>query len=144
MTHLVVNVAWDAPPRHIYARSPPGRGGDYLEALTWKQNSVLASYLGSLAAVVMRLLIPGALQPFVWAFFAIAMVYFFLQYIWRWTAVGYAFGVIVGVGGVVAHGAAFIPVADGTLPVESLFIYIPGLLTALVLIGSSVLAWRER
>ncbi|MCJ2532019.1 MAG: hypothetical protein LN413_06955 [Candidatus Thermoplasmatota archaeon] len=104
----------------------------------------MASYLGSLAAVVMRLLIPGALQPFVWAFFAIAMVYFFLQYVWRWTAVGYAFGVIVGVGGVAAHGAAFIPVADGTLPLESLFIYIPGLLTALVLIVSSVLAWRER
>ena len=76
------------------------------------------------------------------AFFTVLFA-FFLPFFWWRTTVGYVFGILAGIATVVIWTGATGHVLDGVLPVESYIIIIPGFVFTLLLIGSSVLAWRE-
>ena len=134
----------------VYIRKRPlGRVGGKSEAPSWKQQTALASYLAVLAGFITRLLVPDYISaplpagiPFIAASFTVLFA-FFLPFFWWRTTVGYVFGILAGVATVVIWTGATGHVLDGVLPVESYIIIIPGFVFALLLVGSSVLAWRE-
>ncbi len=75
---------------------------------------------------------------------AIIVVAFFHPFLWWRTTVGYIAGVLFGIFAVATSTIAMIVlVAPGEIPAEGLFILIPALILGLLLIGGSVLAWRE-
>lgn len=120
-----------------------------MEAPSWKQQLAVASFLAVLVSLVVRLLVPGYVEPigiaaqFVIAVAAIVFA-FFLPYLWWRTMVGYVGGVVFGIVGVVTSAGTLITrVAPGELPGESSSILVPALIFSLLLILGSVLAWRE-
>ena len=144
----MLTMARDTLSMHIYGRSPLEYAGVYLEAPSWKHQLALASFLGLLASFVVRLLIPvylEAIGPTLQFFIALGVVVmsFFLPFLWWRTTNGYINAVIAGIIGVATSVGGLIRVPAGELPVESYLILIPALLFSLLLIGSSVLAWRE-
>lgn len=122
-----------------------------MEAPSWKQQLALASYLAVLAGFVARMLVPEYIGnpgfspaiPYNLAA-GIAVGAFFLPFFWWRTTIGYVAGIILGIATVVTWTGAIASVVDETLPLESYIMIIPGIVFALLLIGSSVLAWRER
>ncbi len=126
-------------------------GGGDLEAASWKQQLALASYLGVLGGAVVLLLVPAYVDspgfipavPFILAVVSVGGL-FFLPFLWWRTTVGYAFAVIYGIVTLYLRTPGPLGlVAEGTLPAESLLIIIPNIVFSLLLIGSSVIAWRE-
>ena len=104
-----------------------------------------------LAGKLVYLLIPGFTSlpgespatPFAVGFdFLLAA--FFLPFLWWRTTVGYVGAVIVGILALGGQTLSLIAVsAAGALAGELYIIIIPQFVFALLLIGSSVLAWRE-
>ena len=128
-----------------------------MEAPSWKHQLVLASYLAVLGGLVLRLLIPEYIEapglmpstPFNLALI-IVVALFFLPVLWWRTPVirmgdGYSGvyvpGVIVGILAIVGEAVAIGAVVESA--VESYIIIIPHFIFAVLLIVSSVLAWRE-
>ncbi len=123
-----------------------------MEALSWKQQLAVASFVAVLASLVMRFLIPGFFSTPGLASeapFNVGLVFvlgaFFLPLLWWRTTVGYVGAIILGILGLGAATTEAIEFADaGALSGELLYtIIIPTYVFALLLIGSSVLAWRE-
>ena len=72
------------------------------------------------------------------------MLAFFQPFVWWRTTAGYYAGVVAGIFGVTTSIIAMIVlVAPGEIPPEGLYMLIPTLIFGLLLIVSSVLAWRE-
>jgi hypothetical protein len=95
-----------------------------------------------LAGYVVRFLVPGLLpeSAFIMAL-AVVLAAFILPFLWWRTAIGYAGGVILGVvtiGGWLSGAGALLESA-----VDSSIFIVPHFVIALLLIGGSVLAWRE-
>lgn len=111
----------------------------------------VGSYLAVLGGSVVLLLVPAYIEnpgfvPAVPFNLAVATVVglLFLPFLWWRTTVGYVFAAIYGIVLLVARTVGPLSlVADGTLLGESLIIIIPNIVLPLLLIGSSVLAWRE-
>ena len=109
---------------------------------------VLASYLAVLGGLVLRLLIPVYIEapglvpsaPFNLAL-GVVVGLFFLPFLWWRTTVGYVLGVIFGILAIVGEAPAIAAVVESA--VESYVIIIPNFIFAVLLIVSSVLAWRE-
>lgn len=101
-----------------------------------------------LAGGVVRFLIPGLFSasglepgaPFVTDLLLVLGV-FFLPFLWWRTAIGYVLAVILGI--LTIYGQAVATQVLSEWRVESYYIIIPHFVFALLLIGSSVLAWRE-
>ena len=120
-----------------------------MEAPSWKQQLAVASFLAVLVQLVVRLIVPDYVEmsgPETSYFIAgaVVVVAFFQPFLWWRTTVGYVAGVTIGIFAVVTSTIALTTlVAPGKLAAESVYILIPALIFGLVLIGSSVLAWRE-
>ena len=116
-----------------------------MEAPRWKHQLAVASFVAILAGFVVRLLIPDFFSdlppaaPFGVASFAVYSA-FFLPFLWWRTTIGYVGGVVLGVIGLVQVLLIGAMVASA---VETYIIIIPQVVFALLLIGASVLAWRE-
>ncbi len=120
-----------------------------MEAPSWKQQLAIASFLALHVQLVVRLLVPDYVEHsdtdtgYVVAGI-ILVAAFFQPFVWWRTTVGYIAGVLFGLLGVVTSTIAMIVlVAPGEIPAEALIILIPALILGLLLIGGSVLAWRE-
>ena len=120
-----------------------------MEARSWKQQLAIASFLALHVQLVVRLLVPDYVEhsdtdtSYTIAG-TIIVAAFFQPFLWWRTTVGYIAGVIFGLLGVATSIAAMIVlVAPGEIPAEALIILVPALILGLLLIGGSVLAWRE-
>ena len=120
-----------------------------MEAPSWKQQLAIGSFLALLVQLVVRLLVPDYVEhsdtdtSYVIAG-AVIVVAFFPPFLWWRTTVGYIAGVLFAIFAVVTSTIAMIVlVSPGEIPAEGLFILIPALILGLLLIGGSVLAWRE-
>ncbi len=120
-----------------------------MEARSWKQQLAIASFLALHVQLVVRLLVPDYVEhsdtdtSYTIAG-TIIVAAFFLPFLWWRTTVGYIAGVLFGIFAVATSTIAMIVlVAPGEIPAEGLFILIPALILGLLLIGGSVLAWRE-
>ena len=112
----------------------------------------MASLVALLASSVARFLIPGFFStpglesenPFALALLLVVAA-FLLPLLWWRTIIGYIGVIVLGIFEVVAvSGEVAAIAAAGGLSGELLYtIYIPSLVFALLLVGSSVLAWRE-
>ena len=119
-----------------------------MEAPSWKQQLAVASLVAIFAGFVVRLLIPGyftaaglpAAAPFGVASFAVYAA-FFLPFLWWRSPIGYIGAVIVGIIALVGQLAQAGPLVEAA--VESYIVIIPHIVFALLLIGASVLAWRD-
>lgn len=120
-----------------------------MEAPSWKQQLAVASFLAVLVQLVVRLIVPDYVEhsgPETSYFIAgaVIVVAFFQPFLWWRTTVGYIAGVIFGIFVVATSAIALITlVAPGEIPAEGAFILYPALIFGLLLIGGSVLAWRE-
>ena len=120
-----------------------------MEAPSWKQQLAVASFLAVLVQLVVRLIVPdyvehSGLETSYFIAGAVIVVAFFQPFLWWRTTVGYIAGVLFGLIGVATSITAMIVlVAPGEIPAEALIILIPALILGLLLIGGSVLAWRE-
>lgn len=123
-----------------------------MEAPGWKHQLAVASLAGLLAGSVVRFLIPGFLSTpgittganFSLAL-AVALFAFFLPFLWWRSVIGYLAAIILGiitVLGEVMFAASI--AAAGALSTEISTVIISTSIFALLLIGGSVLAWRER
>ena len=120
-----------------------------MRAPSWKQQLAVASFLAVLMELVVRLIVPDYVEmsgPETSYFIAgaVVVIAFFQPFLWWRTTVGYVAGVFVGIFAVATSTIALITlVAPGELASESVYILIPALIFGLLLIGGSVLAWRE-
>lgn len=117
--------------------------------LSWKQQLAVASLVALPTGLVVRLLIPAYfanLDPGVPFEVGLGVVlgFFFLPFLWWRSRVGYVGAVLVGILGVVseARAVAAIAAADALLG-EFYLIIVPTFVFSVLLVGSSVLAWRE-
>jgi len=121
-----------------------------MKAPSWKQQLAVASFLALHVQLVVRLLVPDYVEhsgPATSYFIAgvVIVVAFFQPFLWWRTTAGYIAGVIFGLFAVVTSVLALITlVAPGEIPTEATYILYPALIFGLLLIGSSLLAWRER
>lgn len=120
-----------------------------MEAPSWKYQLAVAAYLGLLVQFVVRLLVPDYVEhsetdsTYVFAGFIIVASFFFPLVWWR-TTVGYVAAAFFGLLGVATSIAATVVlVAPGDFPAGGLVMLIPAFIFGLLLIVSSVLAWRE-
>ncbi len=120
-----------------------------MEAPSWKHQLAVASFLAVLVQLVVRLIVPDYVEhsgPTTSYFIAgaVVVVAFFQPFLWWRTTVGYIAGVIFGIFAVATSAIALITlVAPGEIPAEGAYILYPALIFGLLLIMSSVLAWRE-
>jgi hypothetical protein len=119
-----------------------------MKAPTWKQQLVIAAFLALHVQLVVRLLVPDYVEhsgddtSYVIAGTAI-VVAFFHPFVWWRTTLGYLAGVVFGIISVVTSIVAIIDLVPDEIPYDSLAILVPALILGLLLVGASVLAWRE-
>lgn len=118
-----------------------------MEATSWNQQAALASLVAVIVGFVAGLLIVdfSALNPAAGPTVALTIVLggFFLPFLYWRSTMGYVGAVIVGFLALMNQGFAIADVAAGNLPGEIYINIVPELIFALLLIGTSVLAWRE-
>ena len=124
-----------------------------MEDPSWKHQLAVASFVAILGGLVLRFLIPDyffipGLAPdrggaFGIGLFAVLFV-FFLPYVWRGTVVGYGGAIILSIIVLIGNTVETVGIAGaGELSLGVSFVVIPTYIFALLLIGISVLAWRE-
>ena len=122
-----------------------------MEAPSWKHQLAVASLVFIVAMTFARYLIPGffstpglASEASFGVAFIVALDAFFLALLWWRTTVGYVGALVMGSISFAGDTAAIIAIAgEGALTVGIGVVIIPTFVISLLLIGSSVLAWRE-
>ncbi len=120
-----------------------------------KPSSYLQVALGSLAfvaigtvltlyAIANQLIVavlPDMAVPFL--ILVIAIAFFALPTLWWRNTAGYISAIVFAVLAIVNTLLAIVDVIDENVAQEALIIIIPGLIMSVVLIGSTIAAWRE-
>ena len=123
-----------------------------MEAPSWKHPLAVASLVYIIATSFARFLIPGFFstpglvsEASFGVAFLVALDAFFLPLLWWRTTAGYVGAVVMGIIAFVGNAAAVTAIAaEGALSLGIGLVIIPSFVFSLLLIGASVLAWRER